>query len=84
MPVKLEFGAKSSKVLSEVVELIEQMIYLYNDWEGPSYLKIDMGRASNPETQSPTKSRYELYETKADLLNALTQNCPAGCSIIIE
>lgn len=82
MPVNIEFGAVASKVLPEVVELIEQMIRLYNDWEGPSYLKIDTGRASNPESQSPTKARYELYETKEDLRKAINQNCPAGCAII--
>ena len=82
MKVKLEFGDFSEKVLPEVVELLEQMIKLYNDWEGPSYLKIDTGRANDPNSQSPTTARYELYDTKVDLRKALIQNCPAACSII--
>lgn len=84
MPVKHEFGAEASKVLPEVIELLDQMIHLFNDWEGPSYLKIDSGRASNADSQSPTTSRYVMYDTKADLLKAITQNCPAACSIIME
>ena len=84
MPVKLEFEDSSSKVLPEIIELLDQMIKLYNDWEGPSYLKVDTGRASNPESQSPTKSRYEMYDRKEDLLKAITQNCPRACFIKVK
>jgi hypothetical protein len=81
MPVKLQFGDNSSKVLPEVVSIVEEMIRLYNTWEGSTtYLKLESNKVGIGE--SPTSARYELYDSKAALFEAILQNCPAGCSII--
>ena len=80
MPVSLHFGDKSSKVLPEIVTILEEMIRFYNDWEGETtYLKLESRRVDRGE--SSTSSRYELYSSKADLLEAIIYNCPVGCSI---
>lgn len=81
MPVQLKYDADSAKVLPEVAAILEEMIRLYNDWEGSTtYLKLESCKTGTGE--SPTSARYELYASKADLFVAILQNCPAGCSII--
>ena len=74
-------GERSSEVLPEILVIIDQMITLYNDWEGTTtYLKLECNRIGLGE--SPTSARYVLYHSKVTLLEAIKQNCPAGCSII--
>jgi hypothetical protein len=81
MPVALRYDADSAKVLPEIAGVLEEMIRLFNDWEGSTtYLKLESRNVVVGE--SPTSSRYELYASKADLFVAILQNCPAGCSII--
>ena len=81
MPVKLQYDTDSAKVLPEVVAIVEEMIRLYNTWEGKTtFLKLESNKVGIGE--SLTSARYELYDSKADLFVAILQNCPAGCSII--
>jgi hypothetical protein len=81
MPVKLQYDVNSAKVLPEIAAIVEEMIRLYNTWEGKTtFLKLESNRVG--EGESPTSARYELYTSKTDLFVAILQNCPAGCSII--
>ena len=81
---KLKLEISSPGVLPEIVNIIEEMVRLYNDYESPTYLKLSCSILSNPDNLSPTTSRYELYNSKIILLEAIENNCPAGCSLVYE
>lgn len=80
---KLKLEINSPGVLPEIILIIDEMIRLYNDYESPTYLMLH-SVSKNPEASSPTTSRYELYNSKIILLEAIEENCPTGCSLVYE
>jgi hypothetical protein len=81
VPSRLSLEVKLQLVIPEVIAILDQMVEVYNDWEAPTYLKFE-SYVSDPQKSSAPSSRYQLFETKEALLEAIEQNCPAGCSII--
>lgn len=77
---KIRLDYVSNKVLPEIGAILEEMVRLYNDsYENSSiYLKLNAAQ-TNTNT-----SRYELYRTEEELLEAIWSNCPLDCVIVNE
>ncbi len=78
MTLKLDYEKVDSRVLPEILYILEEMIRVYNDWEGPTFIKLWPAKA--PE--GSTSSRYVAFTYKNDLLEAIKANCPPSCTLI--
>ncbi len=75
--LRLSYTILQPEVLPEVLTVLDDMIALYNDWDGPAYLKLWPAKSPN----DATSSRYQLFQSKELLFNAIVANCPTGCSL---
>ena len=79
MSKRLKLDICSIAMLPEIVSIIEEMIRLFNDFDGSSiYFKL------SSEVTNTAVSRYQLYESKDALLQAIQANCPYGCNLVHE
>lgn len=79
----LSYQIDEKSVLPEVLLILDEMIRLYNDFEkGGTYLKLNENPVMSPTSVDTFSSRYELYKTKEDLMEAIVANCPTGCTLL--
>lgn len=81
MTLKLEYEKVDSLVLPEILYILEEMIRVYNDWEGPTFIKLWPAKAP---VEGSTSSRYVSFTYKDQLLTAILTNCPPSCTLIEE
>jgi hypothetical protein len=79
MTLKLDYEKIDTQVLPEILSILEEMIRVYNDWEGPTFIKLWPVKAP---VEGSTSSRYVAFTYKDQLRTAILINCPASCTLI--